>query len=418
MGVQGRRRVGDRVDGRGLADVGELGLEVVGEAVQRIDGLADPEHEDEGRVRGQLHVHVRALAQLVGDLVAGAAGLADVDDDPQRVPRGDSRRPDQLLPDHPAARNRLDALAGAGGGVQRAVQEVLPVDRELAPRRVQRRVQERRGARGADQPQRAGDAAGVHAAAVGHVKHRRLGERADDLVGRGQDRVGALVQGGRGHARMEAEVRAPRLVDDQRGVVGVRHPGEPRDVGGHPVVGRRDHEGRTGVRGGGERGVEVVGHDAVGHPELGLVGRRDPARPAARQDEAVDDRAVGVALGDHRGAERRQREHERVVALGGAVGEEPGPPGAVEVGGEDLGLVERRRERRRDVDAAGVLGDVHQQRVVADVVAQRRVGAGPALVPGDAEAGRLAEAVGRERVEVGRGALLEVGVHDAADSSR
>ena len=47
---------------------------------------------------------------------------------------------------------------------------------------------------------------------------------------------------GRRQVGVEAEVRAPRLVDDERHAGGVRDRGAAGDVGGHAVVGRRDDE--------------------------------------------------------------------------------------------------------------------------------------------------------------------------------
>src|SRR5690606_12250563 len=58
------------------------------------------------------------------------------------------------------------------------------------------------------------------------------------------------------------------------------------------------------------------------------------------------------------------------------------------------------------VDAADVLRDVERERVVAERVAQARVGARPALVAGDVEAAGAAEAVGDDGVEVRGGGLL------------
>ena len=97
-------------------------------------------------------------------------------------------------------------------------------------------------------------------------------------------------------------------------------------------------------------------------------------------------------------AERRQRQGERVVALRRAVGEKPRPLRAVRDGGQQLGLVVRRR-LVADVDAVDALRDVERQRL-AEGVAQRRVGAAARLVAGNVEARRPAQAVGEDRVEV------------------
>ena len=237
------------------------------------------------------------------------------------------------------------------------------------------------------------------------VQHRRLGERADDLVRRGQHRVGALLERGRRQVGVEAEVRAPRLVDDERDAGGRADRGAAGDVGRHPVVGRGDDPGGAGVRRRGERGLERLRGDPVGHPELLLVLRGDVARPPAGEHEPVDHRGVRVALDDDGRPERRQREAERVVALGGAVGQEPRARRAVGLGGELLGALERRR-LGPEVDAVDVLRDVEHQRVLADRRDQPGVGARAGLVAGDVEARRAAEAVGDDGVEVGRGRLV------------
>jgi hypothetical protein len=56
--------------------------EVVGEALERLHGLAQAQDEHERGVGGQLDVDVIGGAQLCGELVAGHAGAAHVDDDP------------------------------------------------------------------------------------------------------------------------------------------------------------------------------------------------------------------------------------------------------------------------------------------------------------------------------------------------
>ena len=117
--------------------------------------LGESEDQHHRRVRGQLDVDVEGLAQRGGDLVARAAGAADVDDDPHRVPGGDARPADELLADHAHAGNRVDRVARRVAGGHRAVEQRLAVHRELAPRGVERRHQQRRrrgAARQADHP--------------------------------------------------------------------------------------------------------------------------------------------------------------------------------------------------------------------------------------------------------------------------
>src|SRR6185369_559363 len=131
----------------------------------------------------------------------------------------------------------------------------------------------------------------------------------------------------------------------------------------------------------------------------------DPRRQAAGQHEAVDHAGVRVALGDDRRAERGEREAERVVALGGAVGEKPRAGGAVGLRRELLRSLERRR-LRAEVDAVDVLRDVELERLPADRGADAEVGSRPRLVARDVEAGRPAEAVGDDRVEIWGGGLI------------
>ena len=289
------------------------------------------------------------------------------------------------------------------------------MQRELAARAVERGDQQRRRAGRAQQPQRAGDRADVDARRAGDVQHRALGQRAGDLVGAGEHRVGALRERGRRQRLVEAEVRAPRLVDHQRHAGGVRDLRHAGDVGGHAVVGRRDDERGARVGGVAQRALERGGRDAVGDPELGVVLGGDEARDPAAQHEPVDDRRVRVALGDDPRAERRQRQAQRVVALRRAVGEEERPLGAERLGGEPLRALVRRR-RRPEVDAVDVLRHVGGQRVDADRLAQAGVGARPALVAGHVVAAGAAERVRDDRVEVRRGRLL-VDLHRARSLS-
>ena len=86
--------------------------------------------------------------------------------------------------------------------------------------------------------------------------------------------------------------------------------------------------------------------------------------------EPVDDRRVRVALRDDLRPERRERQAQRMVALGRAVGEEERALRAVGLGGEPLGALVRRR-RRPEVDPVDVLRHVERQRVDADRLAQR-----------------------------------------------
>ena len=194
---------------------------------------------------------------------------------------------------------------------------------------------------------------------------------------------------------------APRLVDDERDVVGVGDLGEPGDVGDRAEVGRRDGEDgdRVGLaveyRGQGRR-LEAMG-DAEILVDLGSEERR----AQAAEDEAVDHRGVDVALDDRVAAEVGEGHADRVVAARRAVDEEPAPPCAPGLGGERLRLLERDVERiGTDVDALDARWEVEAERGVPDRVPQPRVGAGAALVPGDVEAARVGLREPDERVEI------------------
>ena len=96
-----------------------------------------------------------------------------------------------------------------------------------------------------------------------------------------------------------------------------------------------------------------------------------------------------------------------MVAARAAVDQEPAAPRAPGLGGQPLGELERGVGRvGADVDALDPGGDVELAAPVAERLAQRRVGARPALVAGDVEAAGVAVGVGDQRVEVGGRVLL------------
>ena len=103
----------------------------------------------------------------------------------------------------------------------------LAVDRRVASRRVQRGEQQAARARRGDEPQRAVDGGLVQAPAATEVEHRRLGQAAGVLVRARDDEVRAGGQGVLRKRVAEGQVRAPRLVDDERHAVGVRDAARP-----------------------------------------------------------------------------------------------------------------------------------------------------------------------------------------------
>ena len=207
---------------------------------------ADDQH-DRG-LRRELDVDVVGAPQRVRDLVSGAARAADVDHDPHRVVSGDPGPPDQRSVDEADPLDRLELGSRHRDRLEHLVQQLLAVERELATGAVEREQQQRGRAGRPEQAQRARHPLGIDPAAQADVQHRALGQRAGDLVGARQHRVGALLERRRRQRLMEAEVRTPGLVDDERNARFMSHLGEPGDVGGHAVVRRRDHERRARVR--------------------------------------------------------------------------------------------------------------------------------------------------------------------------
>ena len=140
-----------------------------------------------------------------------------------------------------------------------------------------------------------------------------------------------------------------------------RGPPRPaRDVGAGAEVGGGDDHRRDRVRGRVERRRRASRGQAVGDPQLGVELGRDEGRPHPAQHQPVDHRGVDVALDDDPVAAVGERQAGGVVALRGAVDQEPGarrPPG---LGGEQLRLLEGGRFGA-DVDPLGDRGDVVAQ---------------------------------------------------------
>ena len=233
-------------------------------------------------------------------LVAADAGLADVDRQPQRIPACDRLAADEALVDHGEA----DLLAD------------LPPRSRAASRRSRRaarapRVAARRRAASSEAPSSAlglVDSSSVttrsttasSSRVATEMEHRRLGQAADDLVGRGDDEIGAGLQGARGQLVGEAKVGAPGLVDDQRDVARVGNLGQPGDVGAGAEVGRGDDQCADRIGRRIERALEHRRRQAVGEAELGIDLRRDEDWLEPGEDGAVDRRGVDVSLHDHR----------------------------------------------------------------------------------------------------------------------
>jgi hypothetical protein len=215
----------------------------------------------------------------------------------------------------------------------------------------------------------------------------------DDDVGAGGERV-------LGQARVEAQVRAPGLVDDEHDAAVVADLREPAHVSGGAEVGRAHDEGRGRAGCAVQRVGEVVGVHAVGDSQVLVDARHHERRLQAAEHEAVDRAGVHVALDDDLRAGPRQRQADRVAGLAGAVDEKPGAPGAPGRGGGPL----RRLQRRL---AAAEVDAVYARRYVErEPLAERGrellARAGSALVAGDVEAAGVAAGVTLDGLEVRR----------------
>ena len=239
----------DRRGGAGLRQPLDDLVDVAGQAPQRGGRFAEPDDEHDRGLHRQLGVHVVGAPQRVGDLIARAARAAHVEHDPQRVIARHAHAPDQRRVDQRDPRDRLE-LGARDARSPRSVSysSCSPCSASCRRAPSSEGQQQRRRARGAQQPQRARDRARVHAAAVADVQHRALRQRPRDLVRAGEHRVRALRQRGRRQVLVEPEVRAPRLVDDQRHARPVRDLRAAGDVRRHPVVRRRHDERRPRIR--------------------------------------------------------------------------------------------------------------------------------------------------------------------------
>ena len=346
-------------------------------------------------------------AQRGGDLVAGAAGAADVDDDPQRVPGGDARAARRAPRRRRGSSVRVDRLAGARGRGERARQQRLAVDRRAG------------GARRRARPSAATTATSMRtsrtARATASGSMRPVGATCSIADCVSEPTILCVevstasapcwsADGGRSGWKPKCGPHAWSTTSGTPAACATS--AQPGDVGGHPVVGRRDDERGAGVR----RRAPAPRRARPGVTPWAMPssssysGATKLGRPPESTSPSITE-ACELRCTTTGAPERREREAERVVALGRAVGQEPRARRAVGLGGELLGALVRRR-LGPEVDALDVLRDVEQQRVLAD--RERSPGSAPAprLVAGDVEARRAAEAVGDERVEVGRGRLV------------
>ena len=294
-----------------------------------------------------------------------------------------------------------DRLPRDGERAHRLLEQAGAALGRECPRRVQRAAQQRAGAGRLQQGDRAVHDVLVEPPTGPEVEHGRLGEAADDLVGAGDDEVRVAGERMPRQRRAEREMGAPCLVHDQGHSVPVRHPGKPLHVGNRAEVGgghdhRSDRAGRPC-----ERAIERLGRDAMRDAELRVDLRGHEDGPQAGHDEPVDRARVDVALHDDLLPALCERHACRVVALRGAVDQEPCAAGAPRLRGQLLRPLERCR-LRAGVDALRERRDVELQRSFPERICQHRVRRGAALVTGDVQAPRRARGVCAQRVEIGR----------------
>ena len=203
---------------------------------------------------------------------------------------------------------------------------------------------------------------------------------------------------------MEREVRAPRLVDDQRHAVRVGDLGQARHVGDRAEVGRR-HDGRPDrVRRRRERRSSASG---VMQCAMCSSGSSSGATNVGRSPDMISAsivlecafRCATTCCPDGRAPAGD------VVALRGAVDEPPGAPRAPRLRRERAappGTASARRPRRCRRSAPGCRAPARGRRAPH----QPGVGAGAALVAGHVEAARLA---GRRTRAARRGRACRAG---------
>jgi hypothetical protein len=141
------------------------------------------------------------------------------------------------------------------------------------------------------------------------VDQARLLQAAGELVRRLNADVGARAHCALGQVGMEAQVPAPRLVDDDHRVVrrSVHGADDRARVGREALIGRGRVEDGERLRISREGIEHAIGARRQHGLEARLVGRGQEAEVQPEGLDRVDDRVVDVA----------RHEHERVAALEG-----------------------------------------------------------------------------------------------------
>ena len=196
----------------------------------------------------------------------------------------------------------------------------------------------------------------------------------------------------------EAQMGAPGLVDHERQAAGVGRRGDTRYVGAEAVVARRGHDGgaRQGVTlDGGDVGLERHVH---GHPPVLVDGRLDVHGHRAGQDEAGQQRLMGVARHDDLVARSGGRHDQGLQAAARTVGHEERALGAPGLRRELFGAAQ---QTARLLGVVETVGDAHvgRQKALAERVYEVGRGAGAELVTRRVEGRRTPLAIGTQRLD-------------------
>ncbi len=360
---------------------------------QRADRVLGVGHGD-GRHEGVPVGHLEGEAephQVVLDHETVGPGAGQAEHQPGRVDlvSGTVQHPQTLHIAAPAAR-RADELDGPAEQAL-AVQRQQPAGRVDAREDGPGRARRVRRVETALQPVRVQPLGAREHQRTLRVGGQRLVRARDEGVRAGRQRV-------RGQCGMEAEVRGPGLVHQQRCAGVVRRVGQAGHVGPGPGVARLhgEHGTRRGV--GGERSADRVDRQPAGQPGHRVDGRRDPDRAQPGEHEPEQQRAVHGAGDDDLVAGPADRQRQRLVPVRRAGHREPAQVRAPELGRELLGVHQdagRRAHRGQRTP---------QRQVTLDHPADEL---GRALVPGDHERHRPCPGRREAVVQVGdRGAVL------------
>ncbi len=324
-------------------------------------------------------------AQPVSRPVSGDAEVRDVDDTGQRVEAVRRLRAAEVVPVvdvHP-----LDLL-DRGPDVRREAQgrphERLAAQGHLPPPAVETREDQYRGTGRAQQIGPHAEQCRRHQIAP-QMEHRALLETTAHLVDAGHTDVGPRVHRPGRQIGVEGQMRAPRLVHDQREPAPVAHLRDRLQRRGGAVRGRAGHQGATGVRMGLEGTVEADGRRRVRDMPPGVPPRLHPHRLDPGQDQPRHHRLVGVPPDQQLLVRTGDRQHRRLDRQGTPARAEERVLRVHRVGHQLLGLLEHPSPGEPVVQAAR-RQHIAQEHGVTQHLAHRGVGTPGLLVPGRGEA--------------------------------